>query len=133
MTGKIYHPENKHPEPYQEDLNPDAAKGLNYGEAGAPMPTRTAHDVKDVHVLLRDFTDDELQQMPVLCEGVRLETGAAYVNLADDLPHEIHALGDEDVGPEDRYLAKKDVPYELWNRLLGIEDPNRTKQPPPKG
>ena len=129
MTGKIYHPEQKHPEPYQQDLSPDASKGLNYGTAGAPLPTRTAYDLKELHVLLDDFSPEELKQIFVLHEGARLETGATYLNLAGDRRQEIQARGDEDVGVNDLYLAKKDVPYELWNRLLGQADSRRTKRP----
>jgi hypothetical protein len=39
MTSRIYRPEHKHPQPAQEDLNPDASKGLNWGLAG-PHPDR---------------------------------------------------------------------------------------------
>ncbi len=117
MSGKIYHPEEKHPDPYQQYLGPDASKGLNYGQDGAKIPTRSAIDIKDLHEFLPDFTNDELKQMEVLQEGARLETKAAYINLADERPHEIQAMGDEDVGPHDLYFAKKNMPYELWNKL----------------
>lgn len=129
MTRKIYHPEDKHPEPYQQDLNPDANKGLNYGKAGPPIPTRSAYDIKELHDTLEGFSAEELKQMRVLSEGARLETDATYLNLADEDPHEIHASGDEDVGPDDLYLAKKDIPYESWNRLLGYRAPRRTMRP----
>jgi hypothetical protein len=128
MSGKIYHPEDKHPEPYQQDLGPDASKGLNYGQEGAELPTRTAVDIKELHEYLSDFSNDELQQIEVLQEGARLETGATYINLARDRQAEIEAMGSEDVGRYDLYVAKKDVPYELWNRLLGVKNPDRTKQ-----
>jgi hypothetical protein len=31
MTSRIYRPETKHPQPYQQVLNPDASKGINWG------------------------------------------------------------------------------------------------------
>ena len=37
MTQKVYEPDEKHPERYQQELGPDAAKGLNYGLVG-PHP-----------------------------------------------------------------------------------------------
>ena len=127
MSGKIYHPETKHPGTAQQDLSPDAHKGLNHGMDGPPIPTRTAAELRDVHNMLAgDFTVDELKQIPVLSPGVRLETKAAYINLIDGERKEFHALGNEEVGPNDLYIAKKDVPYELWNKLLGIRDPSRT-------
>jgi hypothetical protein len=127
MSGKIYHPEEKHPEPYQQDLGPDASKGLNYGLEGADIPTRTAIDIKEFHEYLQDFTPDELRQMEVLQHGARLETKATYINLADEHPHEIQAMGNEDVGDNDYYIAKKDVPYELWNKLLERFKPNQPR------
>lgn len=92
MGGKIYHPEDKHPEPYQTDLNPNASAGLNYGLEGADIPKRTAIDIKEFHEYLNDFTNDELRQIPVLKDGAHLETKAAYINLADERPHEIQAM-----------------------------------------
>jgi len=119
MAGKIYHPEDKHPPVAQQDLAPDASKGLNHGLDGPPTPTRVASDIKELVNMLTDFSPEELRQIPVLCEGARLETKATYLNLATPRPHEIQALGSEDVGPDDLYVAKKDVPYQLWNRLPG--------------
>jgi hypothetical protein len=120
MSGTIYRPEDKHPQPYQNDLNPEASAGLNYGLAGqhpekdAP---RTAFDVKDLHRQLRDWRDDDLKQIPVLPPGVRLKTAATYLNLRDQVPKEISAHGDETTGPQDFFVPKTEVPYELWNRL----------------
>ena len=129
MTGKIYHPEDKHPDVYQQDLAPDASKGLNHGQDGPPIPTRVASDIKEMVNMLTDFNPQELRQIPVLCEGARLETEATYINLAQPRPHEIQALGDEDVGPDDLYVSKKDVPYELWNRLPGANTPREVHKP----
>jgi hypothetical protein len=119
MAEKTYRPEQKHPEPYQHDLNPDASKGLNYGLEGASLPTRTAEDVKPVHNQLREFNDDELRQIRVLQPGSRLETDAVYLRLEGDHSAVYRAMGDEEVGPDDLYLPKKDMPYQLWNRLVG--------------
>jgi hypothetical protein len=127
MSGKIYHPEEKHPEPYQQDLGPDASKGLNYGQEGAEIPKRTAVDIKALHEFLPDFSPDELREMQVLQEGARLETKAAYINLAAEHPHEFQAMGSEDVGSNDFYLAKKDMPYELWNKLLDRFKPSNPR------
>lgn len=87
MTEKVYDPGDTHPPKYQKDLNPDAAAGVNYGTVG-PHPEknnpRTAHDVKEAHELLADFTDDLLKQIPILPEGARLEQDATYIDLAGD-------------------------------------------------
>jgi hypothetical protein len=124
MTSHIYRPEQKHPEPYQGDLNPDAAKGLNWGLAG-PHPEkdspRTAKDVKELHNMLSDFADDELERIPVLPIGARLETRATYVNLREAEPHEFTATGSEEVGEFDLLVPKSEVDYSLWNRLCTAE------------
>jgi hypothetical protein len=121
MTQNIYRPEDKHPEPYQQDLNPDASKGLNRGLAG-PHPekggARTAYDVKDVHEALKSFADDELKQIVVLPTGARLEAKATYVNLNAPRLGEFTAEGNEDVGERDRVVPKSEVDYELWGKLV---------------
>jgi hypothetical protein len=133
MTSKIYRPEDKHPEPYQQDLNPDASKGMNWGLAG-PHPEkdrpRTAKDVKELHNLLREFQDDELQRIPVLPAGARLESNATYINLREAHPREFTAEGNEELGDEDLVIPKAEVDYQLWNRLTGVIDPARTGKLP---
>jgi hypothetical protein len=32
-------------------------------------------------------------------------------------------------GPDNRYVNKSDVDYELWNRLIGVENPERIAHP----
>jgi hypothetical protein len=136
MTSHIYRPEHKHPEPYQQDLNPDASKGLNWGLAG-PHPEkdepRTAFDVKEVHRWLSDFPDEDLQRLPLMPAGARLEANATYVNLADRKRSEFTAEGSENVATGEYMVPKAEVDYQLWNRLLGVEEPERTgEQPKPR-
>jgi hypothetical protein len=129
MTSHIYRPEDKHPEPYQRDLNPDASKGLNWGLAG-PHPEqedpRTAKDAKEVHELLREFSDDELDRIPILQSGTRLEANATYINLREKPAREFTAEGKEDVAAGDYIVPKNQVDYQLWNRLIGVSEPERT-------
>jgi hypothetical protein len=128
MTRHIYRPENKHPQPYQDDLNPDASKGLNWGLAG-PHPEkydpRTAKDVKELHDLLSDFPDDELARIPVMPCGSRLEANATYMNFREASAHEFTAEGNEEVGENDLIIPKREVDYELWNRLIEAATPGR--------
>jgi hypothetical protein len=120
MSGNIHRPEAKHPEPYQQDLNPDASKGMNWGLAG-PHPEknecRTAKDVKEVHDLLSEIRDDELDTIPILPAGSRLEANATYLNLREMPPKRFTAGGDEQLGENDLVIPKSEVDYELWNRL----------------
>src|SRR5947208_17175944 len=100
--------------------------------APGPHPERnnppTAFDVKDLHRRLRDFefTDDLLKQIPVLPEGSRLEHGATYIDLKNPSPREFTATGDMVAGPDNWYVPKDVVDYQLWNRLLGVTEPERT-------
>jgi hypothetical protein len=117
VTGKIYRPEQKLPEPAQHDLNPDAAKGLNWGLAGQ-HPEKNLLSAKDVHALLSHLRDDELDRIPILPAGARLESNATYVNLRESPPREFTAEGSEEVGDADWIVPKTEVDYQLWNRLL---------------
>jgi hypothetical protein len=114
---------HKHPEPYQHDLNPDAMAGQNIG-LGETQPAKTAptaHDVKPVHRRFQEFSDDELKDIRILPEGSRLEQGATYLDLTNLELGEFTATGDMRAGPNNWLVAKKEVPYPLWNRLIGVE------------
>lgn len=129
LTGKIYHPEGKHPPEYQHDLNPAANAGVNRGElAGHPENAwPTAYDEKDAHRLLRDtFDDDELRQIPVLPAGTRLKQDAVYVDLRDPSREEVHARGDMSAGEGQMLVPKAEVGYELYNRLRTNVTPGQT-------
>jgi len=132
MTGKIYHPEDKHPEPYQQDLNPDANAGQNYGLVDPHLEKkegrRSAYDIKEIHRRLGDYHDDELKRIIVLPEGSRLEQGATYIDLRATPPREFTANGDMVATAEHWYVPKSEVDYPLWNRLIGVTDPARLDQ-----
>jgi len=135
VTGKIYHPEDKHPAEAQQDLNPDASKGQNYGLLG-PHPEKrddrlTAFNRKEAHRRLQDLTDDLLKQIPILPTGSRLEQGACYIDLTAPELEEFKATGDLEVGEDNLYVPKSEVDYHLWNRLIGVTDPVRTGQAHP--
>ena len=127
MTEKQFHPGDQHPEEWRRDLNPDAEAGQNSGLSG-PHPAKeaaTAYEVKAVHRQFHGFTDDELKRVPILPPGSRLEQGATYVDLQDSQLREFKAMGDMSAGPENWYVPKSEVDYQLWNRLIGIADPER--------
>ena len=119
---------DKHPGAYQQDLNPNAMAGQNLGTAGAhpEQHARTMRDVKELHGRFRDWSDADLRQVPILPPGTRLEQGATYVNLDEPGPREFTATGDMQAAASQHIVAKSSVPYEIWNRLLGIENTTRT-------
>jgi hypothetical protein len=102
-----------------------AGQNLGIGEAQPAKQGPTAYDVKAVHKRLKQFTDDELKQLRILPTGSRLEQGATYIDLNNLELGEFTATADMHAGPNTWIVAKKDVHYELWNRLTGVESPAR--------
>lgn len=117
--------EEKHPEEWEQDLNPNRMAGQNIGarsdarESAGP----TAYDVKDLHERLEGYTDDELKKISMVPEGMRLQQGATYIDLQSEELEEFTAMGQETAGSDNTYVPKEYVPYELWNRLIGESEP----------
>lgn len=128
MTDRSFIPGDQHPEEYRADLNPHPLAGQNVGVERTQQEknARTAYDVKDVHRQFHGFTDDDLKRIPVLSPGTRLQQGAVYVDLQDEQLQEFTARGDMKANEEQYYVPKSEVDYELWNRLIGIDNPTRT-------
>ena len=62
---------------------------------------------------------DDLAQLAVLTVGSRLEQGSVYVDLDDLDAGPFKALGGQEAGVDNRYVAKRDTDHELWSRLVG--------------
>jgi hypothetical protein len=128
MSQENYQEGMRNGDAFDRDLNPDDFAGRNVGLQG-PHPekaaTRTAFDLKPVHRALDYLTDDELQQIPVLPEGSRLEQGASYVDLLGER-REFRADGGMIVGRGMAVVPKSEVHYQMWNRLIGVDNPERT-------
>ena len=130
MPDRIPQPGSHHPEPWREDLNPNATAGWNVGvESDRPeVDARTAYELKEAHGPLQGFSDDELKQIPILPAGSRLQQGETYVDLRDPSRHEFTAMGNMEAGPANWYVAKDSVDYVIWNRLIGVQNPERLQQ-----
>lgn len=127
--------EEKHPDQWQRDLNPSHMAGQNVGQASGTVEHAlpTAYDVKEVHRTLNDgFADDELKQIPVLRPGQRLQQGATYVDLSDPERREFTAMGDMEAREDGWLIPKQQVPYSLWNRLTGVDNPERIAERRPE-
>jgi hypothetical protein len=119
--------ERKHPDRWADDLNPDHLAGQNIGQPAADREQRgrSARDHKEVNRALSGrFTDDELQSIPILDAGQRLQQGATYMDLRDPERREFTATGEMEANGV--VVPKAEVPYSVWNRLRGIDDPERT-------
>jgi hypothetical protein len=73
----------KHPDEWQQDLNPNHLAGQNIGRESEE---RERADMTAFHLRKRGYDlggldDNDLKQVPVLAEGTRLQQGATYVNL----------------------------------------------------
>lgn len=118
--------EVKHPPEYQRDLNPSHMAGQNLGPTSdREVAMRSAYDMKPLSREL-DLPDDELKRLPVVQAGERLQQGATYLDLRDPSRGEFTATGDMAAGPGNAYVAKEQVAYDTWNRLRGVNDPERT-------
>ena len=62
----------------------------------------------------------------MLPPGTRLLANATYLDLQHRERGELKAQGSEIADDDHWYVEKKDVDHELWNRLLGIRDVERT-------
>ena len=109
---------------FDSDLRPNEGAGLNHGMDGQhPEKTgRTAADIKDLHTLLPNLTNDELRRLEVVPSGSRLQQGAMYIDLRHLDQGEFTARGDMEAAPGTDYVMKKDTDYVLWNRLTGVTD-----------
>ncbi|HYE71835.1 MAG TPA: hypothetical protein VEF04_00835 [Blastocatellia bacterium] len=116
------------PDEYRRDLYPNENAGQNIGLIGAhdEKNGRTAYDDKQLHAKLRDWPDDELKLIRIVPTGVRLEQNATYLDLNDPEQREFKATGQMTAEPGHRYVAKDSVPYQIWNKLRGITNAERT-------
>ena len=128
VSQKPGRPSDRQSDQWQEDLNPNPTAGQNDGmettEEG--RYDLTAYEIEELRNKLSDFSDDELQQIPVLKPGTRLKQGATYINLNDPKREEYTGVADMSVDETNFIVPKSEVGYQLWNRLIGVENPERT-------
>jgi len=113
----------------QQPAEPDDELRTRPAQPGAGQDGPTAYESKAAHARLDGFTDDELKQITLVPEGTRLEQGATYLDLLDPAGEEIVGTSDLVADDDHLYVAKRAVDYGLWNRLRGIDDPERLNPP----
>lgn len=108
---------------FSEDLNPEYLAGRNYGNEGPDTTVgEPAVEMKEMHGRLPGLSDAELAELNIVETGTRLEQGKTYIDLNDRGRGEFTALASQSAGPENRYVAKDGVSYDLWNKLRGREE-----------
>lgn len=127
MSEKTSRQTDQEPDEFQQDLNPDPMAGQNFGLEGShpEKDAPNASEIKELHSVLEGYTNDDLKQIPVLPQGSRLEQGAKYIDLKDPEPKEFTGMGNMEAGPDNWYVPKTEVDYQLWNRLTGVQNPER--------
>jgi hypothetical protein len=104
----------------QEDLHPDSQE-LEPGRFGL-----TAQERKDLQRgSLRGLTNEQLKEIPVVPVGSRLRQGATYLDLNDPQRRPFTAMGGMVADETNYYVPKDDIDYTLWNRLIGVTNPER--------
>lgn len=73
--------------------------------------------IKALREMLPEFHKDELRRISVQPRGTRLKQGGVYLDLRFREAGELTAHGEEEVHDE-LLVAKHDVDYEIWNKLL---------------
>ncbi|HEY9763346.1 MAG TPA: hypothetical protein V6D07_12525 [Trichocoleus sp.] len=119
-------PNDRKDDEFQQDLNPDPRAGNNVSVVDEPERfDRSAEDIKELHERLSDYTVEELRQITILPAGTRLKQGATYINLLDPLREEFTGMANQSADEGDYIVPKSQMPYDLWNRLTGVENPAR--------
>jgi hypothetical protein len=105
-------------ESFAEDLAPDSPEAIRLAQLeGAPAGTD-----KDVVNALPELSKGELDQLTILAPGTPLQQGGVYLDLENRAGGPFQAIGGQEVGENQRLIAKKTTSYELWNRVAGIDD-----------
>lgn len=107
---------------YLDDMRLRADQHVGqYGELPPNTDALDAQDCKDAQSLLPNMTKDEWKRVHLVPPGMRLRTGDRYVDLRDTRRGELVATGEETANQSSLLVAKNDVDYEVWNKLLGRE------------
>jgi len=88
-----------------------------------------AADDKVLYNRLPELTSGELSRLQILKPGTRLEQGGTYIDLNHFGQGPFKALGGHEATEDNRYVAKRDTDYELWNRLVGEDSDPEVERP----
>lgn len=93
------------------------------GRAGGALPPNEealhSPESKEVYDLLPEMTTDEWRRVRLVPRGERLKTGGVYFDLRFPDRGELVATGEETVGDSDLLIAKKEIDFVIWGKLVG--------------
>jgi hypothetical protein len=118
------------PHPDEDEFADDLVAEQSVG--GHVDESILASDDKDLRGQLPDLDGNDLKRVAILTVGTRLDQGSTYVDLNDAARTPFRAIGGEEAGDSNRYVAKRDTDYEMWDRLVGqgraveVERPGET-------
>lgn len=111
---------------FAEDIAPSTAS--QGPRSHADERTSAAAD-KALHGQLPELTNDVLGRLAIIEPGVPLDQGSVYLDLNDRGAGPFKALGNQQAERGQRYVAKKDTDYELWNQLVGAHTEATIERP----
>ncbi len=103
-------------EEFADDIAPATPSDDLHTHAEESSP---ALEDKALHERLPGLTNDVLARLAIVDTGARLDQGGTYLDLNDRERGPFTALGGQEAERSNRYVAKKDTDYELWNELVG--------------
>lgn len=121
----------KGPQPRDESFDDDLRSTEPVSAPGGHADeSRPAAEDKRVEARLGDrLSADEFARLTILEPGTRLEQGGTYLDLDDPARGPFKAIGGQEAGHRNRYVAKRDTDYELWNRLVGDREVDVQRPP----
>jgi hypothetical protein len=112
-------------ESFAEDIAPQTPDRVRQQE----LESEAGDADKQVGNMLPELTSDQLSRLSILEPGTPLEQGSVYLNLSERQSGPFKAIGGQDVGAQDKMIAKSMTDYELWNEIAGRDDDPEIKRP----
>jgi hypothetical protein len=116
-----------------EPDDPTFAEQLAPDETGKPgghaAESIVAADDKEIRKELPELNGAELSRLTVLEPGTQLEQGGTYIDLNARENGPFKAIGGHIAQRDERLVAKRDIDYDLWNRLAGSDEQVEIERP----
>jgi hypothetical protein len=101
---------------FADDIAPATPANDLRGHVEASSP---AAEDKALRQAMPELSSELVSRLSVVNAGTQLEQGGTYLDLNDRERGPFKALGGQSANQGNRYVAKKDTDYELWNELVG--------------